>query len=86
MSGGALITLLVLGWLAWRFIKIQRNPFTRCSKCGGKPPGDDEGGYHRCRRCGGAPERLKLSAWAMRQVGIPVPRARKSAKRNRWGL
>lgn len=86
MSGGTLITLAVLGWLAWRFLKVQANPFIRCKSCGGRPPGDDSGAYHRCWRCGGASERLKTAAWIMLKLGVPVPRARKSAKRNRMGL
>jgi tRNA(Ile2) C34 agmatinyltransferase TiaS len=59
---------------------------TRCGACEGKPPGDGEGNYHRCWRCGGASERLRLGAWVTLKVGIPVPRARKPAKRNRMGL
>jgi hypothetical protein len=86
VSGGTLITLVVLGWLLWRFVKIQANPMTRCGACEGRPPGDREGNYHRCWRCGGASERLRLGAWVMLKVGIPVPRARKPAKRNRMGL
>jgi tRNA(Ile2) C34 agmatinyltransferase TiaS len=81
-----LITLAVLGWLLWQFVKIQLNPFTRCRACGGSPPGDGRGNYHRCWSCGGASERLKVAAWVMLKVGIPVPRAKKSAKRNRMGL
>jgi hypothetical protein len=72
--------------LLWRFVKIQANPMTRCGACEGRPPGDREGNYHRCWRCGGASERLRLGAWVMLKVGIPVPRARKPAKRNRMGL
>lgn len=86
-SGGwTELTVVVLLAVVWFAVRAQLNPFTRCNVCEGKAPGDGEGNYRRCRRCGGAAERLRFGAWVQRRVGIPVPRARESEKKNRWGL
>jgi hypothetical protein len=86
-SSSTLLTLIVLGGLLWWGAIVQLNPFTRCGWCDGKAPSDESGRfYHRCWRCGGASEILRPSARFMRAFGIPVPRARPGAKRNKRGL
>lgn len=82
-TGGWVVALLLT--VLFFAVRAQLNPFTRCTRCGGRPPGDTAGtNYHRCPRCQGASERLRFGAWAQRRIGIPVPRAKPPADKNRW--
>lgn len=79
----ALGAALILLFFAMR---AQLHPFTRCGKCGGRPPSDGKGNYRRCSRCGGSPERLRFGAWVQLKMGIPVPRAKSTGKRHKMSL
>lgn len=74
----------IVGVLVWIVI-VQLDPFTKCRWCEGKPPGSGRF-YHRCWWCKGAPELLRPGARLMMSLGMPVPRARPNAKRNKRGL
>lgn len=81
---GTVILVAILSVL-WFALAAQIDPFAKCGKCEGRPPGSGKN-YHRCRRCGGVPERLRFGAWVQLKLGIPVPRAKKASKRHRMSL
>jgi hypothetical protein len=71
-AGWAFLILTGVLWVAYKCIKAQIKPITRCGDC---PKPDAEGNRNRCRTCGDKPEILNRWAYWQMRAGIRVPRA-----------